>query len=138
MALIKRGSKKTFPPTNPDSLSELCKLVYRLRGVNERKLEQLAQNSPAKDPGDAIRQTGDLVNLNRVEVPVRLQEYLGFDSVYFLQVKANKEAFRIITSRIPKNETGRPDSGHRYPADTKNRLGDGNHRLGYCRLVCQT
>ena len=95
--------EKTFPPTNPDSLSELCKLVYRLRGVNERKLEQLAQNSPAKDPGDAIRQTGDLVNLNRVEVPARLQEYLGFDSVYFLQVKANNEAFRIITSRIPKN-----------------------------------
>ncbi len=92
--------QRTFPPTQPDGLSELCKLVYRLRSIDQKNLQKIADAEPAKLIGDATAHEGTLTDVKRVEVPESLQEYLGFKSLFFLQVKNNEKSVRVITSGL--------------------------------------
>ena len=93
--------ERTYPPTEPEGLNELCKLLYRLRGVDENRLQQISTTSPASEVGDAVQDSGKLIELKRVLVPQKLQEYLGFESIYFLEIKGDGEPFLVMTSRIP-------------------------------------
>lgn len=90
-----------FPPVQENSLSELCKLVYRLRGVEKKTLHRLATETTPEKTGDAIHQKGTLLEVKRVEVPKELQEYLNLELLYFLQIDAEAGPFRVITSRLP-------------------------------------
>ena len=92
---------KAFPPEDNESLGELCKLIYRIRGADEKTLGRLASESPPGEAGDAIQLQGTLGDAKRVQVPQQLQEYLNFRSIYFLQIQNNEKTFRVITSRFP-------------------------------------
>lgn len=93
--------EKAYPPTGPEGLNELCKLLYRLRNVDESRLQRIATASPASTIGDAVQDTGKLTDLKRVLVPATLQEYLGFESIYFLEIERDSRPFLVITSRVP-------------------------------------
>ena len=93
--------QRSFPPHDQDSLGDLCKLIYRLRGVEQKTLDRLASEAAPQKTGDAIQKKGILIEVKRVEVPEALQEYLSFQSLYFLQLTSEENVIRVITSRFP-------------------------------------
>ncbi len=89
-----------FPPTETESFRELAKLVYKVRSINQASLEALLQPSAMPEIGDALLIKGELAERKRVKIPEDLQEYLGFDSLYFLQIKTGSQLTRIVTPSI--------------------------------------
>lgn len=101
----------TYPPTNEKTLGEVAKLLYRLRAVDPKKLQELAKaNGNALEPGisppisigDAFELTGTIKSMQLVPIPKKLVEFLEFKQIHVLTMQtADGQDIKVISFPLP-------------------------------------
>ncbi|MDE0863592.1 MAG: hypothetical protein OSA98_07370 [Rubripirellula sp.] len=101
----------TYPPTDEESLSELAKLIYRLRSVNPAELQERASRKSSVPTeadsatiaiGDAVEVDGVIEGLQILPIPKKLVEFLEFTKLQVLAVREqNGRQTRVITLPLP-------------------------------------
>ena len=137
VVLIKPAFESPTHRQSPRGLMNSVNSLYRLRNVDESRLQRIATASPASTIGDAVQDTGQLIDLKRVLVPATLREYLGFESIYFLEIERGRQAFfsNHIT-RAARSPVGRSYRCHGYPSLISRGLRTKAIACGEVGLVC--
>ncbi len=90
-----------YPPTDPDRVGELSKLVYRLRSVDRTILEKKAAAQPPQALGDATTVEGKVATIASLTVPERLVEFLDLQHLQVIDVEGDSGVTRVITTDLP-------------------------------------
>lgn len=89
-----------YPPDNEESVGELAKLVFRLRSVDPRFLQEKVGDD-AKELGDAINVDGEITKIVGMRVPEKLVEFLEMDRLEVIDVQSGESRFRVLTTGVP-------------------------------------
>lgn len=95
--------QQAYPPRDSDSAGELAKLVYRLRTIDSRSLEQRAEAEAEAALGDAVVIDGSIQEIKRLKVPERLVEFIELTHLYLVDVAREDAApIRVVSASLPR------------------------------------
>lgn len=95
--------ESAYPPDDDESTGELAKLVYRLTKADQEALLSRADDAQSR-PGDACRVGGVIREMQSLEVPDRLIEFLDMRRLQVLVIDPgdDSEPIRIIGAPLPQ------------------------------------
>ncbi len=95
--------KSVYPPRSDDSIGELAKLIYRIRGVDRQNLAKRISQDSAVALGDAVDFSGEVESIRRLEVPTDLIPFLEFSKLYVLRISAAETKTDVVAHSIDPN-----------------------------------
>ena len=91
-----------YPPEDEQSVSELAKLLYRLRKADKQTLTEKANASRPAELGDAIIVDGQVKSVRRFAVPESLVEFLEFERFQEAIIESGRQEIIVVTTDLPK------------------------------------
>ncbi|MGB7323822.1 MAG: hypothetical protein WBD31_03055 [Rubripirellula sp.] len=89
-----------YPPSTEESTGELAKLLFRLKAVDTNSLAQRMVAGQEKDIGNVMEIDGEIMSINKMDVPARLVEFLEFNRITSLRVQSGGEETTVVTANV--------------------------------------
>ncbi|MCG8651789.1 MAG: hypothetical protein MI861_18255, partial [Pirellulales bacterium] len=95
-----------YPPRDEQAAGELGKLIFRLRQVNARFLQQRLGKPDEPAPlqlGDVVKVEGVIEAVSSLSVPQKLVEFLEFRRLQLVDIATtDKTRLRVVTTGLPR------------------------------------